>query len=421
MLWTILITALVTVLVVVLALNFAGPEKQLERKVEHRYAVSDPQFRREMAVMLGPTIVSGNHVIDLENGDEIFPAMLEAIRNARRTITFETYIYWEGHVGQEFADALSERAKAGVKVNVTIDWAGSITMDEDQLQEMQDAGVRVVRYRPLHWYNLSRLNNRTHRKLLVVDGRIAFTGGVGIGDPWQGDAQDPDHWRDMHFRIEGPAVAQFQAAFNDNWIRTTGQVLNGADYFPPLEQAGGVDAHLFISSPAGGSESMHLMYLMSIAAAERSIDLQAAYFIPDELITRALVAARERGVRIRVVVPGKNTDSDAARFASKEGWGPLLLAGIEIYEYEPTMFHNKMLIVDRELVSVGSTNFDLRSFRLNDEASLNVYDHEFAERMTEVFEADLKPSRRYTYETWKARPLKEKLVEKFILPIKSQL
>ncbi|WP_460711006.1 phospholipase D-like domain-containing protein [Lysobacter terrae] len=421
MLWTIVLTALATLLLVVLSLNFISPEKQLDRKLEHRYAVADPQFRREMGVMLGPAIVPGNHVVDLENGAEIFPAMLAAIRGAKKTITFETYIYWEGRVGQDFADALSDRARAGVTVNVTIDWVGSITMDEHQLQQMQDAGVHVERYRPLHWYNLARLNNRTHRKLLVVDGAVAFTGGVGIGDPWLGHAQDPEHWRDMHFRIEGPAVAQFQSAFNDNWIKTTGVVLNGADYFPPLARAGEMDAHLFISSPSGGSESMHLMYLMAIAASERTIDLQAAYFIPDELVTKALIAARHRGVRIRVIVPGKNTDSDAARFASKSGWGPLLLAGLEIHEYEPTMFHNKMLIVDGLLVSVGSTNFDLRSFRLNDEASLNVYDAAFAARMTKVFEHDLLFTHRYTYQTWKKRPLKEKLFETFILPLKSQL
>lgn len=421
MIWTIVITALATGLLVVIALNFATPTKQLERKIEHRYAVRDPQFRREMGVMLGPSILPGNHVTDLENGEEIFPAMLEAIRGAQHTITFETYIYWEGEVGQWFADALSERARAGVDVNVTIDWVGSASMDQSQLQEMEDAGVHVVRYRPLHWYNLARMNNRTHRKLLVVDGRIGFTGGVGIGDPWQGHAQDPDHWRDVHFRIEGPVVAQLQSAFNDNWIKTTGRILNGAEYFPPLERAGDMDAHMFISSPAGGSESMHLMYLMSIAAAEQSIDLSAAYFIPDELITKALVAARHRGVRIRVLVPGRNTDSDAARLASKAGWGPLLLAGVEIYEYEPTMFHNKVMIVDRELVSVGSTNFDLRSFRLNDEASLNVYDQAFAERMTQVFEQDLVPTTRYTYETWKDRPLSEKLKERFVQPIRSQL
>jgi cardiolipin synthase len=333
----------------------------------------------------------------------------------------DNWIKTTGHIGKEFADALSERARAGVKVNVTIDWVGSASMDGELLKEMEDAGVHVERYRPLHWYNLARMNNRTHRKLLVVDGTVGFTGGVGIGDPWQGHAQDPEHWRDIHFRIEGPVVAQVQAAFNDNWIKTTGQILNGADYFPSLPRAGEMDAHLFLSSPAGGSESMHLMYLMAIAAAEHSIDLDAAYFIPDELITKALVAARHRGVRIRVVTPGKNTDSDAARMASKAGWGPLLMAGVEIYEYEPTMFHNKMLIVDRELVSVGSTNFDLRSFQLNDEASLNVYDQAFAERMTKVFEDDLVPTKRYTYESWKHRPWKEKFAEKFIVPLKSQL
>jgi cardiolipin synthase len=421
MIWTIVITAIVTLLLVVVAMNFATPEKKLERKIEHRYSVADPQFKREMGVLLGPAILPGNTITDLENGDEIFPAMLQAIASAKKTVTFETYIYWDGEIGRKFADALSERARAGVDVNVTIDWAGSISMDEALLEQMKEAGVHVQRYRPLHWYNLSRMNNRTHRKLLVVDGTTGFTGGVGIGDEWQGHAQDPDHWRDLHFRIEGPVVAQIQSAFNDNWIKTSGEVLNGTDYFPALAPAGSMDAHMFISSPAGGSESMHLMYLMSIAAAEHSLDLAAAYFIPDDLISKALVAARHRGVRIRVLMPGKNTDSDAARVASKASWGPLLLAGVEMYEYEPTMFHNKMLIVDHEMVSVGSTNFDLRSFQLNDEASLNVYNHAFAERMTEVFEQDLKPTRRYTYEQWKKRPWKEKFKEKFFIPIRSQL
>ena len=277
------------------------------------------------------------------------------------------------------------------------------------------------RYRPLHWYNLGRLNNRTHRKLLVVDGRIGFTGGVGIADQWEGSAQDPDHWRDMHFRIEGPAVAQLQSAFNDNWIKTTGEVLNGVDYFPPLEHAGDMEAHLFISSPAGGSESMHLMYLMAIAAAEHTIDLEAAYFVPDELISKALIAARQRGVRIRILLPGEHIDSETVKLASKATWGDLLMAGVEIHEYQPTMMHNKLLVVDREMVSVGSTNFDIRSFRLNDEASLNVYDHAFADRMGAVFEQDLKSAKPYTYAMWKQRPLKDKLFEKFVLPIKSQL
>ena len=421
MLTTIVVTFLLTGLAVIVGLNFVTPTKQLERRIEHRYGIADPQFRREMSVMLGPSILHGNHVTDLQNGAEIFPAMLEAIASAQDTVTFETYIYWEGEIGERFADALSERARAGVDVNVTIDWAGSVRMEERLLQQMQDAGVKVERYRPLHWYNLGRMNNRTHRKLLVVDGRIGFTGGVGIGDPWMGNAQDEDHWRDMHFRVEGPVVAQMQSAFNDNWIKTTGRLLNGPDYFPPLEPAGGMDAHVFISSPAGGAESMHLMYLLSIAAAEQTIDLAAAYFIPDELITKAMIAARHRGVRIRVLMPGDKTDSDAARLASKSGWGPLLLAGVEMYEYQPTMFHNKMLIVDGELVSVGSTNFDLRSFQLNDEASLNVYDRAFAAHMTEVFEADLAKAEPYDHAKWEARPWTEKFAEIFIIPIRSQL
>ena len=421
MVLTIVTTAAVTLIAVAVAMNFATPEKKLERKIEHRYAVADPQFRREMGVMLGPAIVGGNRVRDLQNGKEIFPAMLAAIRAAQKTITFETYIYWSGEIGEKMSEALAERARAGVKVSVMLDWMGSLKMDDQLVQRMRDAGVRVHRYRPLHWYNIARMNNRTHRKLLIVDGAVAFTGGVGIADQWDGHAEDPEHWRDMHFELTGPAVAQFQAAFNDNWIKATGEVLHGPDYFPPLQRTGDADAHLFIASPTGGSESMHLMVLMAVAAAEHTIDLEAAYFVPDELVIKALLAARQRGVRIRIIVPGEHIDSEAVRLASKAEWGPLLQAGVAIHEYTPTMMHNKLLIVDGEMVSVGSTNFDVRSFRLNDEASLNVYDRELAARMTREFEKDLAQTRAYTYETWAARPLREKLLERFVLPIKSQL
>ncbi|AXA85462.1 cardiolipin synthase B [Lysobacter oculi] len=421
MIWTVLVTALVTVILVVLAMNFATPEKKLERKIEHRYAAADPQFRREMGVLLGPGIMAGNHVTDLENGKEIFPSMLEAIHGAQRNIVFETYIYWSGDIGKKFADALSERARAGVKVRMLVDWVGSIKMDQALLDEMKDAGVDIQQYRPLKWYNIGRLNNRTHRKILVVDGKVGFTGGVGIADQWEGNAEDPDHWRDLHFKVEGPVVNQFVAAFNDNWIKTTGVVLNGEEFLPAIPKAGDMDAHMFLASPAGGSESMHLMYLLAIAAAEHSIDLEAAYFVPDELIMKALIAARHRGVRIRVIVPGKHIDSETVRLASKAHWGELLMAGVEVYEYQPTMMHNKLLIVDGIMVSVGSTNFDVRSFRLNDEASLNVYDAAFAARMTRVFEQDLIPTKRYTYDIWLKRPWKEKFMEKFVLPLKSQL
>ena len=421
MIWTIVVTIVLTVLAVALAMNFATPEKKIERKVVHRHAVADPQFRREMSVLLGPAIVPGNRVVAFQNGEEIFPAMLEAIGAARRTINMETYIYWSGEIGQAFADALCERARAGVAVQLTVDWAGSVRMDDELLDAMKESGVHVVHYRPLRWYNLGRMNNRTHRKLLVVDGRVGFTGGVGIADQWTGHAQDPDHWRETHFRIEGPVVAQLQSAFNDNWIKTTGELLNGPEHFPPLEPAGDMDAHLFIASPAGGSESMHLMYLSAVAAAVHSIDLCAAYFVPDRLIADALLAARRRGVRVRILLPGPHIDSDTVRLSSRASWGPLLEGGIEVHLYQPTMIHVKLLVVDGELVSVGSTNFDIRSFRLNDEASLNVYDRGFAAAMTAVFEQDLLAAEAYTLEMWKRRPLSERIAEAVVRPLRSQL
>ena len=421
MIWAILATAAATALIVVLAMNFKTPEKRPERKVEHTSVVADPQFRREMGAMLGQWILGGNRIVALQNGEEIFPAMLDAIAGAQRTVTFETYIYWSGETGRRFADHLIERARAGVSVKVIVDWAGSVKMEHALLATMRENGVELHRYNPIRWYSLGRINNRTHRKLLVVDGAIGFTGGVGIADQWQGHAQDPDHWRDIHFRVEGPVVAQMQAAFTDNWIKTTGNVLKGPEYFPPLGRESDVEAQMFTSSPSGGAESMHLMYLMAIAAAERSIDLQAAYFIPDALSLAAFVAARRRGVAVRILTPGKHIDSSVVRLSSRREWGELLAAGVELFEYEPTMMHNKMLIVDRGMVSVGSTNFDLRSFRLNDEASLNVYDEPFAERMTAVFEADVRASRRLTYAEWERRPFTEKFAEMVLVPVKSQL
>ncbi len=421
MFWAISITALTTSLLLVALQNFKTSEKVVEHKAEHRYVVSDPQFRREMSVLLGPAIVQGNHVTALQNGDEIFPAMLLAIRSAQTSITFETFIYWSGAIGEEFSQALSERARAGVPVGVIIDWVGSTKMEQSLLDSMQDAGVTLHRYRPLHWYNIGRMNNRTHRKLLVVDGRIGFTGGVGIADQWTGDAGDPDHWRDTHFRIEGPVVAHLQAAFNDNWIKTTGTVLNGPGYFPALQVKGEMDAHVFVASPSGGSESMHLMYLLAIAAAGETIDLAASYFVPDRLLIEALVAARDRDVRVRILLPGPHIDAITVKIASKIDWGELLRAGAEIHVYQPTMLHTKLLVIDAEFVSVGSTNFDMRSIRLNDEASLNLYSSDFGAQMTAVFEADLQSAEPYSLSQWEGRPLREKLSEKFLLPIRSQL
>lgn len=421
MLLAALFGALVAVLGTVFALNFVSAEKQIQRSLSHRYGVADPQFLRELGTLLGPAIGDGNRVDNFENGEQIFPAMLESIRGARHSINFESYIYWSGAVGRQFAEALSERARAGVKVHVLLDWAGSQDLEESLVDGMKAAGVEVRRYHPLRWYNLARMNNRTHRKLLVVDGRIGFTGGVGIADPWAGNAGDPEHWRDSHYRLEGPAVAQMQAAFMDNWIKTTGKVLQGPEYFPALAPAGGALAQVFTSSPSGGGDSMQLMYLLAITAAEHDIDLSAAYFVPDPLTRRALLQARARGVRIRIIVPGTNTDVEVVRRASRADWGELLRSGVEIYEYQPAMFHCKLMLVDSQLASVGSTNFDNRSFRLNDEANLNVYDHAFAERLERVFEADLRRSRKISYEQWQQRPAWEKVVETVSSFLSSQL
>ena len=418
---TILLTVLATLVVVILLLNLHTPEKEIRHQVEHCHDILDPQFRREMGALLGPAIVPGNAIKALQNGAEIFPAMLAAIAAATRTITFETYIYWSGKVGNQFADALIERARAGVQVHVMLDWVGSKRIDEKLIDRMKAVGIQVVRYHALRWYSVARLNNRTHRKVLIIDGQVGFTGGVGIADQWSGHAQDPDHWRDVHFRVEGPVVGQMQAAFLDNWIKTTGNVLHGDGYFPNLRAAGALDMQLFISSPSGGSASMRLMYLAAITAAVRSIDIAAAYFIPDRLMTEELVKVRKRGVRIRVLVPDKHTDSQVVRIVSRREWGPLLESGVEIYEFEPTMLHTKMLIFDGFMVSVGSTNFDTRSFELNDEASLNVYDSAFAADMTRLFESDLARATRYRLENWRSRPLTQKLAEEILLPLRAQL
>ncbi len=276
---------------------------------------------------------------------------------------------------------------------------------------MEKAGVEVEKYHPLRWYNLGRLNNRTHRKLLIVDGAVGFTGGVGIAPIWTGNAQDPDHWRDSHFQVEGPVVSQMQSVMLDNWAKTTGRVLHGAEYFPPPKPAGPQRAQMFASSPSGGSESMLMMYLLAISAAERTIDLSSAYFVPDDITRKALADAVRRGVKVRIITPGKHMDAETVRRASRGLWGDLLEAGVQMYEYQPTMYHCKVMIVDGLMTSVGSTNFDVRSFRLNDEANLNVYDAEFAARQTRVFEADLTQSRRITLEAWKTRPVTERVHE----------
>ena len=417
----ILITSVVTIFAAVVVLNFSTGEKKIERRIERLYGVRDPAYARAMGVLLGPAILAGNRIEVLVNGDRIFPGMLAAIRGATTSITFESFIYWSGATGQEFAEALVERARAGVKVHLLVDWIGSSKMEDRLLDVMEQGGVEIRRFHQPHWYNLARLNNRTHRKVLVTDGVVGFTGGVGISDLWRGDAQDANHWRDTHFKVEGPVVAQMQSVFLDNWTKATGAVLHGDDYFPALVPVGPVPAHMFSSSPSGGSESMQLMYMLAITAAAESILVSSAYFVPDVLTVQTLVAALKRGVDVQIITPGASIDTETVRRASRAVWGDLLEAGAKIYEYTPTMYHCKVMIVDELMVSVGSTNFDNRSFRHNDEANLNIYDADFARQQVAIFREDLARSRQITFQEWQQRPWTEKVWENTTALLRSQL
>ena len=417
----VLATALLTTLVTIVLHNLSSGERKIRYQLDGVAPPGDQAFVRIMGHLLGPPIEPGNRIRSLINGVEIFPPMFDAIRGARKTITLENYIYWSGEVGRAFADALSERARTGVRVHVLLDWFGSASLDGAALQQMTEAGVQIERYHPPGWSNLWRLNQRTHRKILVVDGRIGFIGGAGIADVWLGNADSPDHWRDSHFQVEGPVVAQLQAAFTDNWLKTRAEVLYQDDYFPELESVGPSRAQVFRSSPREGSGSVRLMFLLSIAAARQRILLANSYFAPDSQVINALSAARKRGVRVEIIVPGPITDVPVVRRASRARWGKLLEAGIEIYEYHPTMYHCKVMVVDDCWVSVGSTNFDNRSFRLNDEANLNVIDVELATEQARVFDNDKGQSKQVSFAEWRHRPWREKAIEWLAAQFRGQL
>lgn len=409
-----------TLFAVVVVQNASSREKKLDYNIEP-FTVDQPVFERCMSHLLGPPLVQGNRITCLLNGDQIFPAMLDALRSAKHTINFETFIYWSGAIGKEFGDVLAERARAGVRVHVLLDWIGSKKLNAEVLTAMEDAGVEVEMYRPLRWYNVTRLNSRTHRKILVVDGCVGFIGGVGIADQWSGHAESPEHWRDSHFKVEGPAVAHLQAAFLDNWTKTRAEVLNDEQHFPPLAPVGDVYAQVFKSSPREGSGSARLMFVLSIAAARERILIANSYFVPDDYCRDALIKAQQRGVRVEIIVPGRHVDTAVTRRASRSRWGPLLEAGVAIYEYQPTMYHCKVMIVDGSWVTVGSMNFDNRSFRLNDEANLNALDHHFAEQQAEIFERDKQCSRQISFEEWRRRPFHERILEVFAGVFRSQL
>jgi cardiolipin synthase A/B len=364
--------------------------QEARHEVAPLYSASSPEFRQSAGSLLGPNFVSGNSITTLVNGTQIFPAMLGAIRSAKHSINFETYVFWDGRIGREFTEALAERARAGVKVSAILDAQGTNKMGLENLARLRAAGVEVVKYHSIFWLDPRRYNNRSHRKLLIVDGRIAFVGGAGIADQWTGNADSPQHWRDNHYKVTGPVVAQLQAIFMTNWLKTRGNVLHGADYFPPLENTGPYLAQAIRSSARNAN--LDLMYLLALASAQKTLRIENAYFLPDELIRNEFIAAAKRGVKVEIIVPGKLIDQKLVRAASKRHWPELIKAGIKIYEYQPTMVHVKLLVVDDTFVSVGSGNFDNRSIQLNDEANLDVLDRNFAAQQARLFEMDRKQS-----------------------------
>lgn len=389
--------------------------------MRHQFGVRDLAFSQTLHALTGTPLQPGNRVEVLENGDRFFPSMLSAIREAKQTINMESYIYWDGEVGRTFAEALAERARGGVQVKLILDGVGSAPMSGTLTDFLERNGVDVEWYHPLRWYTLSRANHRTHRKLLIVDGRVGFAGGAGIADEWLGDADSADHWRDTQVRVEGPAVIQMQFAFMDNWVKSRGEILTGLHYFPAGENHGDDLVHVIKSSPSEGSSTAKLLYVISIVSASKSIYINNAYFIPDRDTIRALEGAIRRGVDVKVIVPGEWTDVPVVRQASRWHYEMLLRRGIQIFEYQGTMMHAKTMVVDGIWSTIGSSNFDDRSFRLNDEVNVNIYGEEIAAQMEAMFAEDLARSEQIRLGRFKKRSFFSKLKESIAEKVKGQL
>jgi len=384
--------------------------------------VSDRAFLRASEALTGAPISEGNTVELHVNGDAIFPALIEAIESARQTITLTTYVFWKGEIAAQVARALGARARAGVHVCVLLDFVGSVKMDNAVVQEMRDAGVEVALFRPPRPYAVRRMNNRTHRKLLVVDGIRGMIGGVGIADEWTGNGEDPDHWRDTHVTVRGPAVRGLQGAFTENWLEATGCALVGPEHLPELEPiADGGPMQVVRSSAGVGDTNVEALYFLAIACARRTLDLTAAYFAPRPAFIEALENTAQRGVRVRVLVPGGHIDKAFVRVAGREAYERLLCAGVAIYEYAPTMLHAKTLVVDETWATVGSVNFDNRSFQLQDEATLCVQSAAFAGELTRQFEKDLTHAEAIDPERWHGRPWRHRLQEQALSLVRREL
>jgi cardiolipin synthase len=379
--------------------------------LDHGLKVGSAEFLDSMAGAAGIPFFAGNAVTLLNNGDEFYPSMLKAIRDAEESITVEAYIYWAGAVGLEFAHALAEAAQRGVRVKVLLDAVGSSTIGSEILTTLTKSGCHLAWYNPIRITRLRRVNNRTHRKSLVVDGRIGFTGGAGIADHWTGNAQDEKHWRDLQIRIEGPAVRPLQTGFSQNWLEATGELVTGPDFYPAAVPDGPLELQTIMSSPETGASSVRIMYYLAMSAACTSIDIANPYFVPDHVSIDLFRDAVKRGARIRVMVAGRRNDAWLARFNSLRLYGALLGAGVEIYEYNRTMMHHKIMMVDGLWSTVGTANFDNRSFAHNEESNVCVCDKSFTRALTNAFERDIAVCERVSFDEWKRRGAVEKTLE----------
>ena len=388
--------------------------------------LSDPSFIPTVEAFVTASVASGNTIHLLLNGDQIFPAQLDAIRSARTTITYAQYYYEDSPIAREIVEAFADRCRAGVRAHILLDGFGTLTMPAEAREAMKSAGCEVATFRPLSPllllspFGFGKDNRRNHRRILVIDGRVGFTGGSGLGPKWMGNGRTKGQWRETDVRLEGPGVEFLQGAFAETWLEATGNVLGGESYFPQLSPRGQVAAQVIRSSPAGGSFAMYTMFLLVMSSARRSIYITNPYFVPDDRMMRALTEASKRGVRVVLLLPGA-IDNNLVRQASRSKFGELFGAGIEIHEYEAGLLHAKTMIVDGIWATIGSTNLDNRSFALNEELNVVVYDKEVSNRLEGVFADDLAHSRKIHPRRWRARGLVDRLLELLSLPIRDQI
>ena len=393
----------------------------LDYYFNHTFSVSDPEFVGSALALSDPVLLSGNKIKLLQNGDEYFPAMLQAIRAARKTINFEAYIFYSDPVGDQFRDALCERAQSGVEVRVLLDGLGSgWRLNNSDVGLMKKAGCKFAYYHPTHSWRVDRTNRRTHRRILVTDGKLGFTGAIGFAEKWSGHAQDKNHWRDAQMRIQGPLVHKLQAAFQEHWVKTFGEALTGADQFPALSSDGDLKAQL-VSSRSFSMAPVPLIQAVAFTAAQKRIWITNSYCTPTSDQVEQLVKAVQRGVDVRILLPGENNDQPLTKSAGRAAYGKMLEGGVKIFEYQPTMIHEKSMVIDGLFSMFGSSNLDARSSEINEELDVVVYDQKFGGKMEAVFEKDLRQSREYTLQEFKNRSLWERTTEWLMLPFRSQL